>query len=54
MLAVERDIKSQNMNFALVGRRGRAIIGRGICMDKYGTQCGHKFVCISMYVICDP
>ena len=29
MLAIERDVKPQNMNFAKVERRGGGLIGRG-------------------------
>ena len=35
MLAVERDVKPRNINFAKVERRGGGG-GGGICIDKYG------------------
>ena len=34
MLAVERDVKPRNMNFAKVEKRGGGLIGRGRLLQK--------------------
>ena len=37
VLAVERDVKPRNMNFAKVERGWGLLISRGVCTDKYGN-----------------